>query len=265
MESQEVIRQFTESPETLYNEYGELTLPEIRELIALEERIVALSPAAALTDLAATSMEEGELARLADELLAGGGRIADLSPADQHALLGAVRARTLMNLESPASDPLPVSLAAAVERVLGVQAQGEPRRAPALIVELAREGLRAVKSALQGVSLDAAVGVQVRNAATAEQGEKIVRMEFSQTVALRGDRRAVIRYEALRESDDAMTLVVRLADVNAWRVELRRDGRIVESRSASDGQVRFERLTRGDYDLDFSGGVVHQATLFVRD
>lgn len=265
MEPQEVIRQFTESPETLYNEYGELTLPEVRDLIALEERIVALSPAAALAGLAPASLEEGELARLADGLLAGGAGLADLAPADQHALLGALRARTLMDLEAPASDPLPVALAAAVERVLGARAESETRRAPALIVELAREGLRAVKSALQGVSLDAAVGVQVRNAAAAEQGEKIVRMEFSQTVNLRGDGRGVIRYEALRESDDAMTLVIRLADASAWRVELRRDGRIVESRSASDGQVRFERLTRGDYDLDFSGGVVHQATLFVRD
>ncbi len=265
MEPQEIIRQFTEIPDTLYDEYGEMTLPEVRELIALEERIVALSPAAALAGLAPTSLDEGEVARLADQLLAGGGRLADLAPADQHALLGALRARTLMSLDSPVADPLPIALAAAVERVLGGQAESEARRAPALIVELAREGLRAVKSALQGVSLDAAVGVQVRNAAVAESGEKIVRMEFSQNVSLRGERRGVIRYEALRESDDAMTLVVRLADVPAWRVELRRDGRIVESRSASDGQVRFERLTRGDYDLDFSGGLVHQATLFVRD
>ncbi|MCE9596342.1 MAG: hypothetical protein K8S54_00090 [Spirochaetia bacterium] len=68
-------------------------------------------------------------------------------------------------------------------------------------------------------------------------------------------RRGDFEYQIIRESDDDVMIAVRIKCSGVVRASLRKEGRIVASRTlpVEERNVAFEHLDRGHYELDLAG------------
>lgn len=226
-------------------------------------------------DEPASSLSESELAELADALLTGDLERVRRSLQDDRDLLAVYRtASAVQAMAAPLANlPLPEALAAAIERVFPRQsptADAAPAKLPAMILSLAEEGLRVLKSSLQSVQLEAVYSPAVRSAAApaanaragAEEQEAVQRVDqkasrltLSQRIPASGGE-AVLHFDVLRENAGALTLVVHTPEeLGRARVNLKLAGRSLDSRyvSAEARSLEFTHLGPGEYELEFSG------------
>ncbi|MBX7057229.1 MAG: hypothetical protein K1X75_04140 [Leptospirales bacterium] len=236
------LQQLLEQPDTAYDRAAEDGRARAR-LFRLEEGLAALSALASEQALP----EDDSLAAMADALSRG----EQLPPLTSAQMVTMQRILELKRRMAGELAPLPEALAAAVDRGLGVETP--PRKTPDLIIELAGAGLRAIRQVLSGLSLENAAPVAVRNPALAETLRRVELMDQART---RSGDKAGLSYSLLRESESSVTLQLSAAAPSATRIELRRDGRMIDSRQSNGAiEVEFAKLSAGQYELQLSGGL----------
>ncbi len=254
----EMDRLFVEDPESLYQHPDRISPEHRRSLFALEEGLVSCL---SLQHTALPADRENEISQLADELRRTGSFPDSLARADQEAVLAAYFAGDLMSRTDAGRQELPEALRHVMGRVLAQDAQTEQPEVPALILHLG-EGLRAVKSAWQGLFLEDETLLATRNAAI--PSARTSHLVFSQSLP---NSTARLQFQILAESDERLTLIVTCPD-GYWktRLALKQDGRTVDSQSFASGRpsLSFEHLTEGEYRLDFSGALEHSCSIVVR-
>jgi hypothetical protein len=263
MKNSTIATHFADAADALYEAPEHLSPEARRELFELEE---ALSACLYYGQNAGNSLPpelEDRVARLADEIRAES-PTAFLDPAqgsDEIAAL--VRAAALQTYldsrvmqESPVpAEAVPPVLGMVIDRYFdaGLRSARRTDSAPAIVLQIS-EGLRVIKSALQGFTLQTESLIATRNAVAAPEARK---SHFVLKQALIDG--CEIEYQILSESSEAVTLVVSLpAAYKKTRVDLRCEGRMLDSRMlGADGRLSFEHLKAGSYELEFSGALLH--------
>lgn len=254
MNESRIAADFMERPEELYAAPEQLSTEARRELFEIEEELVTLLAGQNQAGAAAGAEEEAALA--ADGLLRGDASTG-MNPAAVRAYLDVQR----MQDQSP-REALPEVLAAVVARSLGADARTEsPAAVPAMIVRL-EAGLQVIKSVARGLRLQTEELVATRAAVSTPEVRR------SQVILKEVVDDRLIEYEVLSESDESVSLLVRFPEPgssrNRIRVALRESGRLLDSRSPdADGQICFEHLAAGSYELEFSGALRHTCPIVI--
>lgn len=255
MNESSIAADFTERPDELYSAPEQLNPEARRELFEIEEGLVTLLARQNLAG--ATHGTEEQVARAADALL-NGEATGQLSPAAIRSYLDAQR----MADRSP-REALPEVLSAVVARSLKPDAATTSGRAavPAMIVRL-EAGLQVIKSVARGLRLQTEELVATRAAVSTPEARR------SQVILKEVVDDRLIEYEILSESDESVSLLVRFPEAGASRarirVALREEGRLVDSRSPDDeGQICFQQLASGNYELEFSGALRHRCPIVI--
>lgn len=141
-----------------------------------------------------------------------------------------------------------------------------PAAIPAIVLGLARDGLRMIKSTLQGMAYipQAVVATRAASPSLMEKGKP--RLELRQSLGSASDPH--LRYEILRESDREIMLTLHFENkIGPYRVSLKQEGRILDSRivGKSEESLQFSRLTPGDYTVEIRGGLDHEFGIMIRE
>ncbi|MCR9144896.1 MAG: hypothetical protein NXI24_21845 [bacterium] len=258
MNASTIAEDFLGKPNSLYDAPEKLSPEARRELFELEEALAATLLFEPLRGPAENQMED--VAARADHLLQSDGESAGAEPAVARAFLDA----RVMQDTALTSESVPDVLKLVVDRSLTAGPVPEKAGAagvPAIVLQI-RDGLQVIKSAFQGVDLRTESMVATRNAVAAPEARRS-HVVLSQHVAGRD-----LEYEILGESDSAVTLTVRILNggtLNKIRAVLRADGRMLDSRSFdASGQLGFEHLGAGSYELEFTGALQHTCPILIQ-
>ncbi len=254
---------FLRNPGSIYEAPDKLSPEARRELFELEE---ALAATLLFEPLQGTQPgDEERIASLVDGLLNSTSGDESLSAEDRALVARAYLDARTMRDASTQAEAVPEVLKMVLERSLSAP---EPARAkgedavPAIVLQI-RDGLQVIKSAFQGLQLQNEAIVATRSAVAAPEARRS-HVELRQQV----DGRE-LEYQILSESDTAITLVVRVLNggsLNKIRVVLRQAGRMLDSRSPdASGQVSFEHLAAGSYELEFTGALRHNCPILIQD
>lgn len=259
---------FLTNPAMLYDAPENLSPEARRELFELEESLAAVlffeQTRDALNNPADRQVPAAVDALLGDE--AGSVEaLASLNPAQRaHAIQTYFDTRAMHDPALP-SEAVPEVLKLVIERTLRVNAgeAAQDRAIPAIVLQI-RDGLRVIKSALQGMEFQTDALATTRSSVAAPEARRS-HVVLKQTV----DGRA-IEYQILSESAHAVTLIVRFPGNNSGlkklRALLRHEGRMLDSRSPdASGQLSFEHLQAGAYDLEFTGTFQHTCPILIQD
>lgn len=253
---------FLGQPNALYESPEKLSPEARRELFEFEESLAACLAFETVRGPALN--REEDIAGQADRLLAADPDTEiELNAADRSLVSRAYLDARIMQDSALVSETLPEVLKLVVDRTLVETTAGNANASsaiPAIVLQI-RDGLKVIKSALQGLELQTESIVATRNAVAAPEARKS-HVILKQTVDGRD-----IEYQILSESESAITLVVRFSNggsLNKIRAVLRREGRMLDSRSPdASGQVSFEHLSAGSYELEFTGALRHSCPILI--
>ncbi|MEQ9366463.1 MAG: hypothetical protein RIF32_19640 [Leptospirales bacterium] len=260
MKESTIADDFLGKPNSLYDAPEKLSPEARRELFELEE---ALAATLLFGPVRAPAENEAErIAVLADQLLNSD----EYEPqaADREFVARAYQDARIMQDPALVSEALPDVLKLVLERSLGSSpaVAGKAASIPSIVLQI-RDGLQVVKSAFQGLALQTESIVATRNAVAAPEARRS-HVVLNQKVQGRD-----LEYEILSESQNAVTLTVRILNggtLNKIRVVLRCEGRMLDSRSPdASGQLGFEHLGAGSYELEFTGALRHTCPILIQD
>lgn len=232
-----IIYQFLAAPGALYSR-TDLSAEEKADLFELEEALASLVLRdSAVKSAAPTTLSEEELARFADDLLAGRPvKLSALHTGDFSAVQDILRAVSTESLP-PAEVPEILLHVLARARTVGTT----KARVPAFLLRLGESTMRAVHSAAQGFSMHNLRPVTVRSAVAETP------VEFSDASGF--------LYQLVRESADRVHLGIRAPEGRKdYKLQLRRDGRLLASASVgvNEPAAGFGGLAPGHYELTVS-------------
>ena len=245
MNQNEFINKFLNDPESFYNSIESLSSKEIESMMNFEEMLVELK----FSGLQAH--DENRISILVDQLRAGKKNDADVS--DLSSALEILSAYKKM--EQGSKRPVPDALMAVIERTLG----HKKHPAPSLVVKLVEDGIRVIKSTMQGVTFIPQPVPSMRSAAVVQKNTAPLtfRQEFSGNT---------IEYSILKESSDDMMLTMNFPDkMGRYNVQLKSGSRIVDAVKLSEQEksVTFRKLDAGYYDIEISGTLNHTFCIFI--
>lgn len=223
------------------------------ELMKLEEKVVSVRYLQYLGEMKyRNDISENDLAALADNF-ENSGTMQERAGLELYHLISI---KKLMNNKEIPSLALPNVLSKIVGDTLSASAgtrKLEEDTVPALIVRLVGDGIRIIKSTLQGVSIQPEFYESTRNGVSTLEYQNNSRADLYQSTK----DGMILEYQIIKESLNEVMLNINFISKipGSCRVNLEQDGRIVSSQMLyeNEDRVSVNKLNVGDYTVKIQG------------
>ena len=223
------------------------------ELMKLEEKIVSVRYLQYLNEMNSRSdISDDDLAALADNFEKSG----VMQERAGLELYHLISIKKLMNNKEIPSLALPNVLSKIVGDTLSSSVEYrklEEASVPAIIVRLVGDGIRIIKSTLQGVSIQPEFYESTRNGVSTLEYQNSSRADLHQSTK----DGMILEYQIVKESLDEVMLNINFISKipGNCRVNLEQGGRIVSSQMLyeNEDRVSVNRLIVGDYTVKIQG------------
>jgi len=244
--SDEFIRTYLNNPEEMESR-DHFTAEEKARLFKIEEFFVRIK----FEDWGLQALDhEEEIAELIDSLIVGSSRtdhVKDASGAVQQILTA------LTTMDPSRRNPLPRSLQKVIENDFRSE-----ESIPSIIVRLTAEGMKVLKSTIEGIELYPEPIPAVRSAASQDAAVRVVQEIDGMPI------------ESRIHSGGSGNMTFELIfpeKTGNWRVTLKNGERLVSSEIVSNEEhrVEFPCLSEGEYTVELSGLVNHQFYIYLEN
>ena len=144
---------------------------------------------------------------------------------------------------------------------------------PALVVELTANGLRLLKSTLQGYQFIPQPSAVIRQARSSEEVIDALSVvndqeDLNHLVLYQKKPKDYLQYEVLRKANNSVALTIYSPQCyRDTRVSLKQNNRIIASQTFNpkSGKVSFKHIATGYYQIEYYGAMDYSIQIVVRD
>ncbi len=283
MKEQNISKEFSQEPSTLYENFKKLKKSSQQELCSIEEGLVSVLYAQQRQEIAKTKQyDENDLAVLIEQYKKEG-KISDTVPPDlaqevYQCLLVEQRMQEAHSSQFRLPDVLKYVLkqgqAKNVETKLQQSKSSQKHAAPTIVAELVEDGITVLKSTYQGIGQIFQPAVVMRGGQVCHSNDNFPQkiglqpQRSNRVVLYQKDQESYLQYELLRDLQHSTTLLIRAPKkYRKTRLCLKQNESTIDSCDfdLETGKASFKRIGVGEYDIHFSGAMEHSTRLIIRE